>query len=183
MPAGHRLRDGPWYNGVMTLDPHALPVPDLGLRCRTCGYLLAGLPQHRCPECGIEFNLDDHIPPGDFPTVIFDGSPVLLTPEIMKLLHTYQIVYMQRKGPMEAIYTGNLSLAGRVELAVSRESYFEVIDLLRRRRLGLLLPPPPIDRADAPAWICRACGESCPGNFEVCWQCGADAPDPYESAT
>lgn len=183
MPEGNQLRDCPWYNGVMTLDPHELPVPDLGLRCRTCGYLLAGLPQHRCPECGNEFDLNDHIPPGDFPTVIFDGSPVLLTPEIMELLHTYQIVHMQRKGPMEAIYTGNLSLAGRVELAVSRECYFDVIDLLRRQRVGLPMPPRPVDRSDATEWHCKVCGETCPGNFEVCWQCGADAPDPYESAT
>ncbi len=167
----------------MTPDPYALPVPDLGLRCRTCSYLLAGLPQHRCPECGNRFEIDDHIPPGDFPTVIVDGSPVLATTEVIELLRKYQIVFMQRKGPMEAIYSGNLSLAGRVELAVSRECYFDVIDLLRRQRAGLPMPPQPVDRSDAAEWHCKVCGEHCPGNFELCWSCGAPAPDLYESAT
>ena len=27
-----------------------------GPRCFGCGYLLVGLPSHRCPECGLEFD-------------------------------------------------------------------------------------------------------------------------------
>jgi hypothetical protein len=33
--------------------------------------------------------------------------------------------------------------------------------------------PPPNFQAD---WICGACGEEVPGNFDTCWQCGAPAP-------
>lgn len=28
-------------------------------RCLECGYVLTGLPEHRCPECGRQFDLDD----------------------------------------------------------------------------------------------------------------------------
>lgn len=30
-----------------------------GPRCRNCGYLLIGLTEHRCPECGTTFNLSE----------------------------------------------------------------------------------------------------------------------------
>ena len=29
-------------------------------RCLGCGYILDGLPENRCPECGREFDPDDH---------------------------------------------------------------------------------------------------------------------------
>lgn len=36
----------------MDIDVEQLPIPDWNLQCRTCGYPLKGLPEHRCPECG-----------------------------------------------------------------------------------------------------------------------------------
>lgn len=41
----------------MDIDLHALPVPDWGLTCPVCRYALAGLPAHRCPECGHAFDV------------------------------------------------------------------------------------------------------------------------------
>lgn len=40
----------------MEVDLHQLPVPAWGLRCPKCQYLLDGLPDHRCPECGTSFD-------------------------------------------------------------------------------------------------------------------------------
>lgn len=34
------------------------PIPDVGLRCPKCGYVLTGLTEQRCPECGSEFDVD-----------------------------------------------------------------------------------------------------------------------------
>jgi hypothetical protein len=31
--------------------------------------------------------------------------------------------------------------------------------------------PPPADEGRKPAWKCPGCGESVPGNFDVCWKC------------
>lgn len=165
----------------MSFDAHALPVPDLGLRCLQCGYPLAGLSVHRCPECGRQFSVDEHIPSGDFPVVIIDGKPALVTPEIMELMQKYQIVFTQRTGPMENVYSMNLSLAGKCELAVARERYFEVIDLLRRRETGEPMPEPPIVGDAAAEWTCKTCGEENPGNFELCWSCGEAAQHPVQA--
>ncbi len=43
----------------------ALPIPMwLDLSCPKCAYPLRGLPEHRCPECGHEFNIDDLVRSG-----------------------------------------------------------------------------------------------------------------------
>lgn len=41
----------------MEVDLHQLPIPDWDLRCPGCAYPLRGLPSHRCPECGTQFNV------------------------------------------------------------------------------------------------------------------------------
>jgi len=41
-----------------------LPIPEwLDLSCPQCGYPLRDLPEHRCPECGLAFDIDDLITP------------------------------------------------------------------------------------------------------------------------
>ena len=46
----------------MEVDLFQLPIPNWGLGCPTCGYLLNGLPSHRCPECGTEFDVPSIVP-------------------------------------------------------------------------------------------------------------------------
>lgn len=41
----------------MDIDLYQLPIPGWDIRCPTCGYALAGLPSHRCPECGTKFDV------------------------------------------------------------------------------------------------------------------------------
>ncbi len=36
-----------------------MPPPEPHKRCLTCGYILDGLPEPRCPECGRTFDPDD----------------------------------------------------------------------------------------------------------------------------
>jgi len=45
------------------IDIYALPIPDFGLHCPDCDYALVGLPQHRCPECGLSFDMADLVRP------------------------------------------------------------------------------------------------------------------------
>ena len=49
------------YNQPMppTIDIHQLPIPMWDLRCPDCHYDLTGLPSHRCPECGLSFDIAD----------------------------------------------------------------------------------------------------------------------------
>lgn len=44
------------YNPAM-LDLMALPIPDWGLHCPSCGAALAGLEEHRCGACGRRFEM------------------------------------------------------------------------------------------------------------------------------
>jgi hypothetical protein len=156
----------------MLFDPEALPVPDLGLRCLNCGYGLAGLPRHQCPECGRTFTLDEHIPPGDFPIVIFDGKELLNTADVLELLRRYQIPYLEILRETQATIGYSSALLGAARIGVIRECYFDVIDLLRRKARNEPFPPPPAQSDDTADWACPACGEENPGNFEVCWNCG-----------
>jgi len=164
-------------------DPHTLPVPDLGFGCRQCGYPLANLSEHRCPECGRAFTLEEYIPSGQTPLLIAGGEQVRATGQIIELFRTYQIPFVERPGPFEAVL-GSLRLT-RSEvsppIAVPRENYLEAIDLIRRHTLGEAMPAAPsgVGRTGDPRkdadWQCEACGEWNPANFEVCWQCDTPA--------
>jgi ssDNA-binding Zn-finger/Zn-ribbon topoisomerase 1 len=45
----------------MTIDLNQLPIPAWDVQCPKCRYPLAGLPSHRCPECGTTFNIREVI--------------------------------------------------------------------------------------------------------------------------
>ena len=47
------------YNRGVEIDLTQLPMPDWGLHCPQCRYPLRGLPSHRCPECGTEFDIEE----------------------------------------------------------------------------------------------------------------------------
>jgi hypothetical protein len=47
----------PRYTAHVDIDLQQLPIPDWGLVCPFCGYQLQGLPRHRCPECGRDFDI------------------------------------------------------------------------------------------------------------------------------
>lgn len=158
----------------MRFDPDALPVPDLGLRCLRCGYNLAGLPERRCPECGRQFNLEEFIPKGDFPIVIYDGREAKATAEVLDLMKRAAIPVMQAMWPAEGDRIG-LGLPPKPEkLGVPRDCYFHAIDLIRQfRQTG---ERPPMPAPPPPDWTCPSCAESNPGTFDFCWNCSADAP-------
>ncbi|MFW6060913.1 MAG: hypothetical protein ACODAQ_12100, partial [Phycisphaeraceae bacterium] len=157
----------------------ALPVPDLGLGCKRCGYPLAGLTEHRCPECGRPFTLEEYLPRGDWPALIAGGEEVRATVETIRLLHTYQIPFVEMADPLQAALAHVWPAVNRQapRLGVPRERYFEAIDLIRRQRFGEAMPQPPAPPERAEEWRCAQCDEVNPPNFEICWNCGAAAPD------
>jgi hypothetical protein len=156
----------------MGFDYHVLPIPDFGLRCRTCGYPLAGLPRHLCPECGKTILLEEFIPPGDYPVLIVDGKIVKATEAIDELLRRYEIPALYEQTRMEVMLGPIEHGRGLGKLCVPRDRYFETIDLLRRAALGEAMPPEP-GRAGDPEteWSCNGCGEANPASFDLCWNC------------
>jgi hypothetical protein len=162
-------------------DPTQLPLPDLGLRCRRCGYPLALVTQWKCPECGESFDLEDYIPPGAMPMLIAGGEQVRGEPEIRQLLDRYAIPVVELTDPVQGVFGGiMLPRFGRAlpspHIGVPRDRYFEAVDLIRRHRLGEPMPPVPAARVAGPEWPCPECGEENPGSFEICWQCGGLRP-------
>ena len=159
---------------MRSFDPDAYPLADFGLRC-DCGYPLANLTEHRCPECGSAFTLDQFIPQGAMPVLIADAKQVRATPETVDLLRRYRIPFAEQetlftrmlgsKGPM-------LSRESSAPIMVPRDRFLEAIDLLRRQKFGEPMPEPPAPpETDPPEWICPRCQQPNPGNFEVCWNC------------
>jgi len=47
----------------MEIDLQQLPIPDWGMTCPHCQYPLRGLPEHRCPECGLALVMEDLVKP------------------------------------------------------------------------------------------------------------------------
>ncbi len=159
------------------LDLHALPVPDLELRCRGCGYPLAHLPSHRCPECGLGFRLMDYVPEGYMPVLGVDGQEVSATPQVKELLSTHGIHSHDARDSAGELIPGLLGGGGsdvwRRVVRVDRGDYLAAQDLIRRLRRGLPLPAPPphTDPVHVTDWACERCGEENPASFEVCWNC------------
>ncbi|MCC6681019.1 MAG: hypothetical protein IT445_08970 [Phycisphaeraceae bacterium] len=157
-------------------DPDQLPLPDLGLCCRKCGYSLAYLQERRCPECGWSFTMDDLVPRGDFPPLFADGKQVRAEPDVVELLRQYQVPYVELTDPVSGVFRpirSSRDAAGAI--AVPRQRYLEAVDLLRRRKLGEPMPQPPPASGHREDWSCRHCGQLNPANFEICWSCGHDA--------
>ena len=48
---------------TMEIDLNRLPIPDWGVLCSKCRYPLVGLPLHRCPECGTQFEMAELVKP------------------------------------------------------------------------------------------------------------------------
>ncbi len=149
---------------------------DFGLVCRHCEYPLGGVTRLMCPECGEAIELDDYIPGGAMPPLYAEGKQVRLTDEIAAVFERYAIPYVEESsswGLLPGMTIGRLRERG--QLTVARTHYFEAIDLLRRMKLGEAMPPePPSQESKEIDWTCPACTEDNPGNFEVCWSCGAE---------
>jgi len=156
------------------VDPNALPVPPLGYRCHSCDYDLTGAGEHRCPECGRPFSPDDYLPPGAYPLLIVEGSPVRPTADVIALLDEHQVPHGSELNPLDQAFGFRFSAVEQPTVTIMRDFYWDAVDLIVRERRGLPLPDAPPPREDRPDWVCDGCQESNPGTFDVCWQCGRE---------
>lgn len=70
------------------------------------------------------------------------------------------------------------ALAGQLPANICTEVHvLEDADLPRARELLRAYEArKPGEAGAGPPWICPACKEECEGNFDACWNCGAERP-------
>ena len=151
-----RLRE-PWFDGTQ------LPIPDFGFACNGCGLPLAGWKQFVCPVCGAAADVAGRIPAGNWSLV--DDPLGGLSP----LLAAEHVPHTQAVGSaVRDIYMGSNIVTRR--LSVPREFYLDASYILQRAEQKVQAIRALNDTAE---WHCKACGESSPIHFEVCWNCQA----------
>ncbi len=106
--------------------------------------------------------------------LIFHGNEVRYEPKVIAMLKSAQIPFMEVLHPGESMMGQLGTVDSRGRISVPRDCYFEVIDLLRRQALGE--PLPDFNETARADWQCAGCREENPGNFDVCWNCGQEAP-------
>lgn len=157
-----RLRD-PRFTG------HELPLPDFGLACRACRWLLTGAQRHACPHCGVPFDPEEYRPAGEWYVLDHEGCGGLLVSGVQPRLAAEYVPHMPMgEKALAEIYVGQSMTVTR--LRVPTEFYFEVRWLIRQmlaevaraRMIG-----------ESQKWRCRNCREMNPGHFEICWNCEA----------
>ncbi len=120
------------------------------------------------------FTLEEYIPKGDAPRVIYDAREVRLTAEIVELMERSGIPLAAESSALEKLIGLDVLAVKPRWLAVPRPFYFHAIEALRRFSESGGLPPalPARPSEQRQEWACSQCGESNPGTFEVCWRCG-----------
>lgn len=145
---------------------HESPLPDIGLVCARCQTPLAGSAGGRCGACGEPFDIESHRPNKAWAPLDPSSRFGLAAPVVEMLLASEQIPYVagENKTALEH-YMGTPAGTGR--LLIARDFYFEALALLAATRREM-------DTQRGAPWRCAKCGEESPGDFEVCWSCGAE---------
>jgi rubrerythrin len=147
-----------------------LPIPDFGFTCRGCQQPVAGWTSRTCPTCSAVFDPAAERPDGAWFHADEEFCAPLLPPLVEMLAAANQIPYvLSEERSVAALYMGRL---GPPRLMISTAFFFELLHLIREESLRMAA-----GATVAPQeWTCPGCGESVPGNFDVCWSCQAARP-------
>jgi hypothetical protein len=161
----HRLRD-PVFTG------RELPLPDWGMRCRQCGYILTGASAYRCPECGTEFDPLNARPTGTWFALTPAMCEELAMPAVEVLLTSENIPFFADESrTVYEIVMGQRFLG--YKLIVASEFYFDVAYIVRRAAEDVARAR---GEAGDEMWRCGKCQEENPPTFDVCWNCESPRP-------
>jgi len=153
IPPWARLRE-PQFTG------EELPVPDFGLYCKKCDAPLSGAIRHVCPLCHEPFEPSMLRPTKAW----FVANKIVkdeIAPQILALMLEREFLpytLEEKQNPVTGLLTWSLH--------VMSDFYFDFLWLVRRRRNEAA------DVTTKQEWLCPACKNENPANFETCWQCG-----------
>jgi hypothetical protein len=137
-----------------------------GFKCPRCKYDLTGMAADYCPECGTDLAYE--------PIEIFSAADLSLVWAAAMQLDQNQIsnlIVTVNCDPLVSVLTG---ATGMPRVMVPFKFFYEAVDVLEAcfgKRFFRHGEQPPRDAAKTP-WTCTGCNEECPGDFEICWNCG-----------
>lgn len=161
-PDHHLKRRDPMFTGAER------PLPEFGMTCLRCERSLAGATLDVCPHCGAHFRIEEMLSPRDWISIsgmIPSGAAMFAR----QVLYSAQIPYLLTRSSAADLYTALGSSSG--DILVPREFQLDAMHALATADLG-----DGTETADAEPWICPACAEPVPGNFEICWSCETPRP-------
>lgn len=144
------------------------PLPDFGLLCPGCRAPLAGAADSTCGVCGAPFDIESWRPQGKWFVLDREVCRDLPIPGVQAMLAGEYLPHVPiHEKTLGEIYGGQSMTVTR--LRVPTEFYFETRWLVQRALRDL----EHVRTAGLAEWTCPGCNEPNPGNFEVCWNCGA----------
>ncbi|MGE3180638.1 MAG: hypothetical protein AB7N71_03345 [Phycisphaerae bacterium] len=153
----HRFRE-PTFTGAES------PLPDFGLKCKSCHTPLAGAVNHTCPNCERPFAVDEFRPADDW-IALSELQRLGLTESHVEGLLAREFIPYRRESDQKwtDVYMG--STLTPMRNLVAREFYFDALhaiaaEVVRISKLG-----------DDDEWTCTNCGDTNPPSFETCWKC------------
>ncbi len=140
--------------------PTTRPVPEMGLTCYECDASLTGATADRCPECDEPFDLEEYIPDGPWP--VLD----VVCNDLEKHLIREQLRGDGIPCPPVDGHEEPAAALRSPSLTVRRDYYFDALRVIFKNG----------EKSSTP-WTCPSCGQSVPGNFEICWRCQTPQPE------
>ncbi len=130
--------------------------------CLQCDYPLDRLPSNRCPECGLEFDLED---PETFRVRL--PQPLIVYRARNYMEAHYLVDVLTREGILSEVRDEMPGFSGVTSstIRVAPEDAELAQAILQKTEM------PAFDEAAGEAWRCPNCGEEVDGHFDVCWQC------------
>jgi hypothetical protein len=145
-----------------------LPLADFGLQCADCASDLAGSPAHTCQNCGEPFDVAGLVPRREWFPIdqeIASGLPALRVEAT--LLRHYIPHLTTREATWASVVAGEAY--ARYGVAIARDFFFDTLWALTQE--AKVFRDQVEQSQSGEEWTCRACGESNPANFAVCWSC------------
>ncbi len=130
--------------------------------CFRCDYPLDRLPTNCCPECGLEFDIED---PESFRVRLTDPVIVQRVRNFMEAHFLAEV--LAREGILSETSQPLPGFSGVTagSIRVAPEDADLARAILQKTEM------PRLEEGVGEAWRCPNCGEEVDGHFDVCWQC------------